>query len=258
MRVFGRILYAITMVGLFLLTFTYSRDLMQNRYLEDVFGASLTDETSDLPKFYYFYTSIPDYHNSDPIFAIELNGYEIYGYEVLTADINNDNQLEVAESVYIIVYSPTEELAQVGGLFLVDTVNDSELEINLQRFKLLNLINGVNDQGTVYLPKDDFLSENFDQIKLTDQSGNVLLQTDFSIQDSDFIIKTFMENFYAQYNRLPGVDDLTNLADNTIFPKQTHVADDYAYIFYVGMGIYFVVLAISTFLIFFRKKKHAY
>jgi len=109
MRVFGRFLYALIMVGFFLLAFTYSRDLMQTKYLEDVFGASLVDTSSENPDFYYFYTSIPDYHNADPIVSIDSNGYQIMGYEVLVVSINNDELLDITEAVYLIVYSGTED-----------------------------------------------------------------------------------------------------------------------------------------------------
>lgn len=256
MRVFGRILYAVIMVGFFLLAFTYSRDLMQTQYLNDVFGASLVDENSEYPKFYYFYTSIPNYHKNVPIISIDSNGYEIMGYEVLQASVNADNELELIESVYLIVYSDTEDLSQVDYLYLQDSETDNQTIVNLQRFKTLNIINGVNDQGTVYLPKELFLSEEFDTINLLDYSAEVLVSEDFQLSEADFTIKGFIETFFSENNRLPTIDDLDILQDNNIFPNKPHVADDYVHIFYIAMGIYFSVLIFMTYIIFFRKRKY--
>lgn len=258
MRVFGRILYATVMVGFFLLAYTYSRDLMQDKYLHDVFGASLTDENSPYPQFYYFYTSIPDYHNNQPVISVNENGYEIMGYEVMTASINNDNLLDAAESVYIIVYSDTQDLSQVGHLYLENSSTGATEEILLQRFKTLNLINGVNEEGTIYIPMDTFFNDTYDRLVLTDKQDNTLVDTAFGISPSDFIIKDFIQAFYDEHGRLPTIDDLSGLTDNHVFPNKPHVADDYVYIFYIAMGIYFVVLIFMTYIIFFRKKKHNY
>lgn len=258
MRIFGRILYATIMVGFFLLAFTYSRDLMQEKYLNDVFGSSLTDTNSEYPEFYYFYTSIPDYHNNEPIISIDSNGYQIRGYEVLQASINNDNILELTESVYIIVYSSNEDLSQVGSLFLENSSTSASEEILLQRFHTLNLINGVNDEGSVYIAKDIFFNDTYDTILLTDQEDNVLLETSFSLDESAFIISGFVQAFYDDYGALPTLADLSNVNDNHIFPNKPHVADDYIYIFYIAMGIYFAVLIFMTYIIFFRKRKNHY
>ncbi len=255
MRVFGRFLYALLAVGFFLLSFTYARDLMLTKYLNDVFAPSLIDEESDLPKFYYFYSSIPDYYKNDPIIAIENNGYDIYGYEVARASIDANNNLVVTESVYLIVYSGTEDLSQVDYLYLENQSNNTTEEISLQRFKTLNLINGINDEGRVYLAKDIFLNSNYDTINLVNKNGDLIVNTSFRLDESDFTIKGFVETFYAQNNRLPEVTDFEGLTNNNIFPNKPHVADDYAYIFYIAMGIYFSVLILSTYFIFFKKRR---
>lgn len=256
MRVFGRFLYALVAVGFFLLAFTYSRDLMLSNYLEDVFGASLVDEDSELPKYYYFYTSVPDYHNSEPIIQIESNGYDIYGYEVLTAQFNNDNELILTETVYIVVYSATEELARVSHIEIEDSSTETITDISLQRFKTLYILNGINDEGRVYIPKETFFTDSFDKLYLIDNDDNILVDIDFDINEEDFIIEDFISTFYQDNNRLPTIDDLADLTGNNIFPNKIHVADDYQHIFYIAMGIYFTVLIVATYLIFFRKKKY--
>ncbi len=258
MRVFGRILYAIFAVGLFLLAFTYSKDMILNKYLEDVFATSLTDENSEYPKYYYFYSSIPDYYKSDPIISVQENGYEIMGYEVLTYDIDNDNNLNLNEYVYIIVYSDTEDLSQVDHIYLENSSTEDQVDINLQRFKLLNILNGVNDIGTVYLDKDLFLSGNYDSINLTNHEGDILVNSNFALSENDFTIHNFIEKFYADNGKVPAISDFENMSGNNIFPYIHRIATGYAYIFYIGMGIYFTVIIVLTYLIFFRKRKRNY
>jgi len=258
MRVFGRILYATLAVGFFLLAFTYSRDLMLDRYLEEVFEPSLSDPDSIYPKYYYFYSSIPDYHNSEEIFWIEVNGYEIVGYEVAQVSIINDTELEVIESIYLIVYSDTEDLSEVDTLYLEDEDTGTQTEIYLQRFQTMNLINGVNELGVVYLDIDTFTNEDIDRICLTNHDGNILVDEEFSIDEEDFIIKDYMDTFYDENDAIPDIDNLQDLANQNIYPNQIHIADDYVHIFYIAMGIYFVVLILATYFIFFRKRKKQY
>ena len=255
MRVFGRVLYAVLAVGFFLLAFTYSRDLMLSRYIEDVFGESLTDTSSELPKYYYFYSSIPDYHNDEPVIEIIAEGYEIYGYEVAKVSIDNNNELVVNEYIYLLIYSETQDLSVIDYFYLGNQTNEETLEINLLRFKTLYLLNGVNDLGTVYLSKEDIIDGNFDQIYLVDEDDTNIMNTSFTIDESNFIIKEYMEAFYNENGILPDIGDVSDMASNNIYPNQTHVADDYVHIFYIVMGIYFAILIVVTYLIYFKKTK---
>lgn len=258
MRIFGRILYSLFAVGLFLLAFTYTRDLMMTKYIEEVFGSSLTDENSEYPEYYYFYTSIPDYHNVNPVIDIEQNGYEITAYEVLQAEVDNDNELILKESLYFIVYSDTQDLSQVDYIYLENDNNDNNFEINLTRFKTLNLLNGVNERGYVYLEKNLFFEDDYNKIYLVDKSENVLVDQALTLEETDFIAKDFIEDYFASNNKLPDIEDLSGLTGNNVFPNKPHVATDYAYIFYVGMGIYFVIIIFMTYMIYFKKRRKVY
>lgn len=258
MRIFGRILYATIMVGFFLLAFTYSRDLMTTTYIEDVFGESLTDTDSELPKYYYFYSSIPDYHNSEPVIEINSGGYEIMGYEVAQVSINNEEELLVEEYIYFIIYSETQDLSQIDYMYLKDSNTEEEFKIYVDRFKTLYLLNAVNDSGTIYISKEDVLSEEFDTLCLVSLEDDVeenILETSYTIDSEDFSIKDYLTNFYDENLKLPESSDLNDMASFNVYPYQTHVATDYAYIFWIGMGIYFAVLIISTYLIYFRRRK---
>ncbi len=255
MRVFGRFLYALIAVGFFLLAFSYSRDMMQTRYLEDVFGSSLTDEDFEYPKYYYFYTSIPNYHKSEPIIEVIESGYEVIGYEVLRTNINNDGLLETDENIYLIVYSDYQDLSLISHIVIKNSITEETTKISLQRFRTLNIINGINDRNTIYLSKDLFLSTTFDKILLVDKNNSTIFESDFNINEDDFTINDFIDDFYVDYERLPSVEDLQEIANNYIFPQKVHIADDYVHIFWIGMAIYFTVLIFMTYIIFFRKKK---
>ena len=258
MRVFGRFLYALLAVGLFLLVFTYSIDLTANKFYEEVFGTSLVDEDSTLPEFYYFYTSIPDFHKADPIISVDKNGYIIRGYEIAQAKIEND-ELIVSEYVYIIVYSSDQDLSKVDKIKLL---SDSELmsEFYLTRFKTLNILNGVNETGNVYLEKSFFLDANISAIELISDSQQILLSELYSVEETSFTIKENLETFYQEYKRVPLGEDLDLLEDDNIGIKIVHTNEENKLdgsILLVGMVGYFLVLIITTYLIFFRKGKYS-
>jgi len=259
MRLFGRILYALLAVGLFLLVFTYTLDLTANRYIEEVFGGSLTDEESDLPDFYYFYTSIPDYHKAIPIISIDQLEYQIRGYEVVQAEINESSELIVEEFVYIIVYSNTQDLSVLDKLVLTGSDSSIDEDIYLIRFKTLNILNGVNDQGYVYLSKDLFLDNGFDTIKLVDDNQETIFESALILVETDFTVKENLEIFFEQEGKLPLEEDIPDLRDDFISPRIIHLDDDVRMdpsLFIKGLLIYFLILIISTYLIFFRRKKY--
>jgi len=259
MRIFSRFLYALLAVGIFLWVFTYSVDMTANRYYENVFGPSLTDEDSPLPDFFYFYTSIPDFHKSDPIISIDVDGFEIRGYEVAEANINNDNELEVIESIYFIVYSDSEDLSKVDKVVLSSSTETGKFEFLLTRFKTLNILNGINDIGRVYLDKSLFLETNFDKIELVDFNENILSQVAFNLEEESFTIKENLELFYQSESKIPEADDMNSLRDENIGIKLIHIDEDTQLdgsVMLVNMVLYFVVLIITTYLVFFRRKKY--
>lgn len=259
MRIFGRFLYALMAVGIFLLVFTYSIDITANRFYEEVFGASLTDDTDDVPDFYYFYTSIPDYHKSDPIISIDQDGYQIRGYEVVTADINEEEQLKISEYIYIIVYSDTEDLSLISEINLIEAVTEETFIIPLTKFKTLNILNGVNDKGQVYIPKELFLDNDFDKINLVGKDESVITESALDILDSDFTIKQNLESFYQEYDELPNEETIVDITDNNISIRIIHLDEENRLdgsVLMVNLAVYFVVLAIATYLIFFRRRKY--
>ncbi|MDD3129281.1 MAG: hypothetical protein PHW21_02825 [Candidatus Izemoplasmatales bacterium] len=258
MRIFVRVLYSMLAVGIFLWIWVTAQDVMEKKFWQP-FSDSLTDESSDLPDFYYFYTSIPNYHKSEPIISIEIDGYEIKGYEVAVTAKDEDDNLVIEESIYIIVYSDNQDLSQVKELTLFETTGEKSEVIWLTRFKHLNLINAINELGEVYIPKDLFLSGEFDRIKLTNHDDEVLIESALNIDESSFTIKSSLEQFYQEHDKLPDAEDIDDLSSQSIGMQIIHEGEEFKVdgdIFFYSIGGYLIVLLITTYLLFFRKARY--
>ena len=207
-----------------------------------------------MPEFYYFYTSIPNYHKSEPIIKINENDYQIYGYEVALAKINDDNELEMFEAVYLVVYSDTQDLSTISNLELNNTTTDSFEEIRLVKLGNIRLFNGVNEENVVYVPKDLFLSDSFDRILLKDTEGNAIIESALTIDETDFTIRENIEAFFGDYDRLPYSDDMEELQTKDIYMQVNHPSRLKSYLIYLGP--YFTILIVATFFIFFKRKRY--
>ncbi|MCF7924902.1 MAG: hypothetical protein K9L64_07360 [Candidatus Izimaplasma sp.] len=263
MRVFGRFLYAMFAVGVFLLAWTYSIDLMRQNYYQDVFGASLVDENSALPDYYYFYSSMPDYHKDDPVINVDQNGYQVRGYEIARTIFDEDDNLEINEFLFILVYSDSQNLSNLDYLVLSENTGDDELKIKLIRYYGLEIRVSIDDNMSYYLiPKELFLEADFDKLEVLDSSENALVSVSaFSIAETDFTIKDNIEDYYLANGELPTSEDMDELAADNIYPRDSSVASndylikEYIHIFWIAMGIYFTVLIFATYFIFFRKQR---
>ncbi|HKL47539.1 MAG TPA: hypothetical protein VJ878_02630 [Candidatus Izemoplasmatales bacterium] len=261
MRVFGRILYAMLAVGLFLGALLISISLMRKQYFSDVFGGSLTNQTSELPEFYYFYASLPDYHQKEPLFSIDDAGYQIRAYEVAMTEMVEDD-LDVEEYIYFIVYHDrVEALDQVDRIRISNGLVRDQIDINLIRYQDLDILVSVDSATSKYLyEKSQFeFTNNYDQLLLLDSNDILILESALQLSDSDFIIKTALENYHATNGSLPDESDIDQLngigvQDQDIL-NNFSVVDDYLYILGIVMGIYFLILIFSTYFIFFKKRK---
>ncbi|QWB99938.1 hypothetical protein KHQ88_07320 [Mycoplasmatota bacterium] len=265
MRIFGRFLYALFAVGIFLLAFSFSTIKMREAYYEDIFGGSLTDEASDLPEFYYFYASFPDYHKSEPVVNIDQSGYQIRAYEI--ARIIKDDQDEfssIEEYLFFIVYHE-----QVGELDKVNTIklhnNDSgeSFDIDLIRYQGLDILSSVNAESSMFLVEkgEIDLENNYNLIQLKDTENNTITESALNLSEEDFTIKDKLTVFYNEYNEFPTYENIHLLEDSSIQPKEqvvttnNYLVDEYIYIMGIVMGAYFLILIFSTYFIFFKKRK---
>ena len=263
MRIFGRFLYALFAVGVFLLAFQYSIMTMREMYYEDVFGGSLTDETSDLPDFYYFYATLPDYHKSDPIIELDQDGYQIRGYEIARTTIE-DNELDVEETIFFIVYHDNpDELMKVDRILINNDDPRNQIEVHLGRYRDLDILVSMDPLTSYYLfSKDDIdFSLNYTDMSLVDENNGTLSESVFILEEDDFTINENLQAYFNTHQALPTADTIDELSDPDIeirdedITNNNYVVDEYIYVMGIIMGIYFVVLIVSTYLIFFKKWK---
>jgi len=263
MRVFGRLLYALLVVGFFLLTFQFSIMQMRDAYYEDVFGQSLTDEDSTLPDYYYFYASLPDYHKEDPLISIDEDGYEIRAYEIARASIEDDT-LSVDENLFFIVYHPdSEKLLDLDRLRIVNGNTAEQIDIYLGRYHGLDVLVSIDPQTSYYLVEKESIdfSLNYTHLQMIDYDNEAIIESAFNLSEDDFTIQENLQTFYNDYESLPTEDDLDQLMDRNIYPKEQnvttnyYVVDKYIHILGIWMGVYFIALIFTTYFIFFKKKK---
>lgn len=262
MRIFGRFLYAMLAVGVFLAALTYSISLMRQAYIDDVFGGSLVDESSELPEFYYFYSSLPDYHKKEPIVSVDESGYKVRIYEIARTEVE-DEALLVDEYFFALVYNEDiDELYDVEYLRISNGTVADQVDISFIQYQELDILVSVDQATTMYLIEKDQLdlSKGYDELFLMNANNDVLIESAFTIDESDFTIKENLESFYDESERLPETDDFPlNDSDIAIQDQDIvnnfKVVDDYLHILGIVMGIYFVLLIFSTYFIFFRKKK---
>lgn len=263
MKVFGRFLYALLAVGVFLWTFQLSIMDMRTAYYKDVFGGSLVDESSDLPEFYYFYATLPGYHNDEPIISFDSDGYQVRGYEVAITSIE-DEDLQIEESVLFIVYhQDPEQLEGVDKLLITNDDARDRIEIELGRYHNLDILVSMDPNTSYYLfNKEDIdFSLNFTKVSLVDPNYNLVTESVFTLTEDDFVIKDKLVDFYNLNNELPTRETISELnAPNIDMQDQeitdnNFVVDEYIGVMGLYLGIYLLVLIVTTYFIFFKKRK---
>lgn len=263
MRIFGRFLYALFAVGIFLLAFQFSIYQMRLEYYQDIFGESLEDEDSDLPEFYYFYAAFPDYHKSEPVININQDGYQVRAYEIARS-FEEDDELLVEEYLFFLIYH--QDLDQLEEVDIIRLMNDDDgdyFNINLIRYQGLEILTSVNAESSMFLvSKEEMdLANNYDLLQLKDSDNRSIIESALTLDESNFTIKEELEDFYNAYDELPTHETIHLLGDTDIQPKEqvvttnNYLVDEYIYIMGLVMGAYFLILIFSTYFIFFKKRK---
>lgn len=262
MRVFGRFLYAMLAVGLFLAALSISISYMRRQFFTDVFGGSLTAESSDLPEFYYFYASLPNYHQEQPLLTINQSGYQIRAYEIATTEISEDNELMIEEYIFFLVYHENlEDLERVDQVRISNGLVREQIDIDLINYQGLDILVSVDPITSKYLYEKSLFEfdNNYNQLLLLDSNENPILESALNLSESDFIIKDTINAFYQTNQTLPDTSDMEDIPSIGIQDQEIlnnyNVVDDYLYILGIVMGIYFLVLIFSTYFIFFKKRK---
>lgn len=263
MKVFGRFLYALLAVGIFLWTFQLSIMDMRTAYYEDVFGGSLVDQSSDLPEFYYFYATLPGYHNDEAVISFDQDGFLVRGYEIALTSIEDD-VLEIEEGIIFIVYNlDPEQLQGVDKLLITSNDARDQIEVELGRYHNLDILVSMDPNTSSYLfNKEDIdFSLNYSKVSLVDPNYIRVTESVFTLSNDDFIIKDKLLAYYDAYSVLPDEETISDLNTPNIniqdqeITDNSYVVDEYISIMGIYLGIYLLVLVVTTYFVFFKKRK---
>ncbi|MDO9629656.1 MAG: hypothetical protein Q7I99_07120 [Acholeplasmataceae bacterium] len=243
MRVFGRVVYALLAVFTFWFVLDYARGAMTINYFENE-GAHAVEIHDDI----FFYGSARDYNQRTALFETDSLGYTVSMYEI--ADANTRGQ-EIVVSSYIYIMLKSDDL--MNQVFYLRFSNGTDqLDVEFMKFRTLNIMMGLNDLKTEFgIAKETILEKNYNEIMLLDQYKNTIFTKSISLEESDFIIEGRVTSYYEQNDRLP----LTELIDFDIYPAFTHEMDAYINILWISLITYLVILILSTYIVFFAKKK---
>jgi len=244
LKIIGRIAYAGFMALLFIFVLDYTKGLMESKYFQKYAEVGLQETVSD---YFFFYSSIPDYHQEEPILSIDQAGVEIRFYEIAKTSIT-ESGLHVEEFVYVLVYGKSADIPIDAVIHLSGT---RDLDISLDRFRALDLYLGVNESGAVYLDKSLLASPDFDSISLRSDSSGDLVEVPYQLSADAFVLREALTDYYLVHENLPVLE----LENAGVYPYIQHVATEFAYIVWIGFGVYAVFLTTATILLFFRKKR---
>lgn len=246
-KVILRITYALFWAILFIFIYWYTRTLMGDKYIEK-YGNESLQEAKD---YFFFYSRIPNYHKSEPIYTFSNEDFEIRLFE--TAQTPNDDINKLTESVFFMIHNKNDVLKNKYILKLDNGLTGEaykQIEFNVVKYRTLDLFVAVNDEGQMIISKEDFLG---DYTKMSLLKGETVLYTDtYTLSETDFTMKEKLESYYAANKRLPQLE----LKADYIFKSNPSDLSEYMYIFWVGLAIYFVSLIVITYFVFFFRRKY--
>jgi hypothetical protein len=243
MKIVGRIAYALLAVFTFWFVIDYARGAMTIRYFENE-GQTAVEEGDDV----FFYGSAHDYNQRGAVYATTQSGYTLSIYEI--ADVKTNPQFTVTPYLYVMLRSD-EPLDDVYSMKLIE--GDTSLEWSFYRFRTLNLQILLNeDQNEYGILAETIVEGQFTTLQLLDVYKNIIFEASFTLDESELVLEEAITTYYETHEELP----FTALIDHQIYPKITHDFSRYISIMYIAMGVYVAVLILSTYIVFFMKKKY--
>jgi hypothetical protein len=244
MKIFGRVVYALLAVFTFWFVLDYARGSMTIQYFENE-GREAVELSDDV----FFYGSARDYNQRNAIYETESLGYTISIYEIADARITS-NDIIVDTYAYIMLKS---EDVMTSAYYLRFSNGVDMIDVEFMNFRTLNIMMALNQEMTEFgVSKEIILEKEYTEILLLDEYKNTIFTKTFELNTSDFIIEDRLVSYYNQNNILP----LTELTDFDIYPAFTHEMDQYMSTLWVSLIVYVVILILSTYIVFFAKKKY--
>lgn len=243
MKLVGRILYALLAVFTFWFAMDYARGAMTLKYFENE-GQTAVEEGDDV----FFYGSAHDYNQRGAIDTINQSGFTISFYEI--ADVKTSPAFEVTPYLYVILRS--EDILQ-DTYYLTFIEGETSLELTFYPFRTLNIQMVLNQDHNEYgILAQTVIDGHYSTIQLLDTYKNVVLEAPLSFNESDLVLEDTITSYYEEHEELP----FMALTDHSIYPRITHDYSHYISIMYVAIGLYVLVLIVSTYIVFFMKKKY--
>lgn len=213
-------------------------------YVQKHGNAALAEEN---PTYFFFYSSIPDFHCSIPLFSYDDAEYSVRLFEIGTVE-NHGSDILVNEYGYLMIH-PKE--GSTSEIYTIELLEGETLlsDWSAIQYRNLNLLVGINDEGSIYIGREYFQGA-ADRLILKNASGDILLDIGFTT--GEFVIKNAINEYFETENALP---EGLALQEDFVFPANPQIDQEFDYLFWVLTGGYMgLVILVTYFLFFFRKK----
>ena len=144
MKIFYRVGYAVLVTFFFLWALNFVSGLRLTLYIQDKGNAALTEEN---PTFHFFYSSIPDYHSSVPLFSYDDGQYSVRLFEIAVTEISGSD-LDITEYGYLMIHPKGGSTAEIYTVELWNN-GQSVSEFSAIQYRNLNLLVGINQEGSI-------------------------------------------------------------------------------------------------------------
>jgi hypothetical protein len=245
LKFWGRLGYAVVVTLLFLWVLNFSSGLRMTMYVQKNGNAALAEEN---PTYFFFYSSVPDYHCSVPLFSFDDDAYSVRLFEIATIE-STDPEIVIEEYGYLMIHPKEGSTSEIYTIELLQ--GDTLLsDWNAIQYRNLNLLVGINDEGSIYIGREYFKESAADRLILKNATGEILMDIEFSSEE--FRINNAVDEYFEAEDALP---EGLALQDESVFPAIPQIDQEFDYLFWVLTGGYIgLVFIVTYFLFFFRKK----
>lgn len=232
-------MYALIVVIFFLFVVMMTENIRTELYFES-YGVTAVEQ-----KEHDFFYGAAGYHTKTPLVSIESDEFDVYFYEVVrkTEDV-------FQTYVYILIYDHQNQikLSEDIEYFLSFKVENQEesYDIAIRQFRYLDLFVGAyldNNQMSALLPKSAFFNQAFSILEIISESEtsvDILMETAIDMKESDFIIEDIINDYQVSEYQTYGV-----------YEAIIHKTDEFAYVSFLGIGGYLILVAVVTYFVFF-------
>lgn len=249
MKVLLRILYALVVALLFVFVQNYAHSVAADKYFQEEGLKAFVDSNPDKYRFFYGSTG---YHKKEATYTIKQNDFTIQFFEINKVFKNKEGDVKVEEYYYIMIDHPTfvipHQFPQVH--YLRFSNDDATESFRVVQFKRLPFSVVVNNEEEGLIDALDLINKGFTKIELieyySEENEIILAESNVEMLEEHLTIKNVVEDNY---------NNIDVLNENGIFTKLPIESSEYAYIYYLIMIGYIIIMIIVTYFIFFFRPK---